>query len=279
MEGDPLINYAGHRSWNQSALLVDVGNSYIKLTVARAKSPLSSGIKVAIDELDTLEIDLFGISTCIVLPGAQKAAQQWGDWLKRIYPALPLVYLGSDMSIPDVGQYATCGLDRVCAGIGAVSLLPEQLSRVVVVDFGTATTFNAWRRDDSGYPRFAGGLILPGAQSCIDGLAAAAPALPQDITAITSSESVSAFAHSTPEAMQWGMTLGYPAMVRSCLQAMMLDGIETQVFVTGGGIDSAGPRSEWPAHWIAQEQLTALGMMLIFEQSLINSSLEGDIKQ
>ena len=87
------------------------------------------------------------------------------------------------------------------------------------VDAGTATTLSAWifHPEEAHLERtvrFAGGLILPGARSCIAGLAAQAPTLPL-VEPLGPSASARQF--STTSAIAAAMGIGYGPMVAACL--------------------------------------------------------------
>lgn len=132
--------------------------------------------------------------------------------------------------VPDCGQYPGCGADRVMAAIAAIATHP---SGVIVIDTGTAWTLSAWRQG----PHFAGGLIIPGPQACLNGLHASAPALPQ--LQMTPGPGTAA-QHETQAAMIHAQRIGHHAMLAACLEALRTDTGIDSILVTGGlGADLA----------------------------------------
>ena len=246
-------------SLQEGMLLVDAGNSYLKLTHCNAEGVLGASRKIHENDIGLSLFEDHPFKHCVLLPGAERAAHRWRALCQQ-NAEVSLRIIGEDIPAPDLGQYATCGLDRICAGIGAVALLDADQEGVVVLDCGTATTVSAWAKREGSPPLFKGGLILPGAQSCMSGLCAAAPALPQNLPAVLEPERVNALAHGTASAMQQAVTIGYPAMARACLDAVQSAAGFDGVLLTGGGLSSLGARNSWPLAWREEQQLTALGM-------------------
>ncbi len=208
-------------------LLADCGNTTLKLGVAE-------GSTVLVHERFPFSHEGFeefraahavGASELILLPGNR----QQGELVRSWWGAQPLRVIGEDLRVPDYGQYATCGYDRVLAG--AVTSLREKRS-LVILDAGTATTLTAWRYVDA-QPLFAGGLILPGAQACLDGLVAAAPALPQ-VTPL--GPDASACQRETRGAIAAAMGIGYGPLVAACLLKLERETGIHEVVATGGNI-------------------------------------------
>ncbi len=217
-------------------LLADCGNSTIKLGLAHeggiwldarlepGESPLDGFIKdhdAAITEL-------------AVMPGAKANTALVERWWARIGRGRRLRMLGGDgLALPDLGQYPNCGADRVLAGL--VACVQERKS-LVVLDAGTATTVTAWvykreERDALRAVRFVGGLILPGARSCIIGLAAQAPALP---VVEPLGPGASARQHDTVGAIAAAVGIGYGPMVAACLLKLERESGIHDNLATGG---------------------------------------------
>src|SRR5688500_8861976 len=104
----------------------------------------------------------------------------------------------------DVAEPRSVGADRVLNAIAAHSLHEGDL---VVIDFGTATTFD--HVDFSG--AYKGGIIAPGINLSLDALVAAAARLPR--IAIAAPESTQVIGRTTEEQMQIGIYWGYVAMI------------------------------------------------------------------
>ncbi len=126
----------------------------------------------------------------------------------------------------DVSEPASVGADRVVNAIAAHHLYDGDL---IVIDFGTATTFDVV--DYRG--AYKGGIIAPGINLSLDALVAAAAKLPK--IAIAPPESRSVIGRTTEAQMHIGVFWGYVAMMEG-LVARMRDeiGRPTKVISTGG---------------------------------------------
>jgi pantothenate kinase type III len=212
-------------------LLADCGNTTLKLGVADGPQILVHDRFPA--DLPALE-GFFqahgaGVAELVLLPGNRALGERVRGWWQMLAAGRPLRVIGEDLLVPDYGQYATCGYDRVLAG--AVTSLKEQRS-LIVLDAGTATTITAWRFI-SGAPTFAGGLILPGAQACLDGLTAAAPALPR-VTPL--GPDAKASQTDTVGSMAAAVGIGYGPMVAACLLKLARETEIHETVATGGNI-------------------------------------------
>lgn len=116
------------------------------------------------------------------------------------------------------------GADRIANAIGALALYAPP---VIVVDFGTATTFDAI--DQEG--RYVGGAILPGIEVSAAALTARAAKLP------TVELKTPAFAVGTSTALsiQSGLMFGYAGAIDALARRIAAElGEGTRVIATGG---------------------------------------------
>ena len=212
-------------------LLADCGNTTLKLGVAEgAQILVHDRLPAGLPALEAFfQAHGAGVAELILLPGNRAQGERVRVWWQTVAAGRPLRVIGEDLAVPDYGQYATCGYDRVLAG--AVTCLKEQRS-LIVLDAGTATTITAWRFVN-GAPAFAGGLILPGAQACLDGLTAAAPALPR-VTAL--GPDAKASQTDTVGSMAAAVGIGYGPMVAACLLKLARETNIHETVATGGNI-------------------------------------------
>lgn len=148
---------------------------------------------------------------------------------------------GGELPLPDLGQYATCGADRVLAGLATC-----KATAGIVIDAGTATTITAWHAG----PRFAGGMILPGAEACRRGLAAACPGLPSPELDWARTDPAQ---HDTRGAVQAALAIGYPGMVAACVDTLRRASGITRTVITGGGAAPLlGPDAEHHPHAVLE---------------------------
>src|SRR6185295_773076 len=115
---------------------------------------------------------------------------------------------------------------RVLNAIAAHALHKGDL---IVVDFGTATTFDVV--DYSG--AYKGGIIAPGINLSLDALVAAAARLPR--IAIEAPDSETVIGRTTEEQMHIGIYWGYVAMIEGLIERLKAEiGRPAQVIATGG---------------------------------------------
>jgi type III pantothenate kinase len=96
------------------------------------------------------------------------------------------------------------GPDRIATAIGATNLYPGQ--HLIVVDFGTATTFNVVHASRD----YLGGLILPGLRIAMEALEKNTARLPT-VEIVRTTELVG---RSTIECIQSGLYFGHRAMIK-----------------------------------------------------------------
>src|SRR5881628_481538 len=126
----------------------------------------------------------------------------------------------------DVDEPHNVGADRALNAIAAHAKHPGDL---LVIDFGTATTFDVI--DSSG--AYTGGIIAPGINLSLDALVSAAAKLPR--LAIEAPADKSVIGRTTERQMQIGIYWGYVAMLEGLTQRMKGElGRPVKVIATGG---------------------------------------------
>lgn len=116
------------------------------------------------------------------------------------------------------------GADRLANALGALSLVPPP---VVVVDFGTAITFDVI--DEEG--AYVGGAILPGLEVAASALAHRTAQLPQ----IQLRAPERAVGRSTPESLRSGLVFGFAGAIESlCARIAGELAAAPTVIATGG---------------------------------------------
>jgi type III pantothenate kinase len=126
----------------------------------------------------------------------------------------------------DVADPRTVGADRVLNAIAAHAVFEGDL---IVIDFGTATTFDVV--DYSG--AYKGGIICPGINLSLDALVTAAAKLPR--IAIEAPSSLSVVGRTTEDQMHIGIFWGYVAMMEGLVARLKAEiGRPVKVIATGG---------------------------------------------
>jgi type III pantothenate kinase len=126
----------------------------------------------------------------------------------------------------DVDEPQNVGADRALNAIAAHAKHPGDL---VVIDFGTATTFDVI--DGSG--AYTGGIIAPGVNLSIDALVNAAAMLPR--VAIEAPDDTSVIGRTTERQMIIGIYWGYVALIEGLTERLKREiGRPVTVVATGG---------------------------------------------
>ncbi len=124
----------------------------------------------------------------------------------------------------NIDQPREAGADRL---VNALAVIKEYRYPAVVIDFGTATTFDAI--DQGG--AYAGGAIAPGVNLSMSALHGAAAMLPR--VSIARPEKV--IGKRTVTAMQSGIFWGYTGLIEGTIQRMSEEiGAKPFVIATGG---------------------------------------------
>ena len=146
------------------------------------------------------------------------------------------------------------GADRL---VDAVAAIYKYGAPCIVVDFGTATTFNAI--DSSS--RYLGGVITPGVSISSEALFQRAARLPP----VEIKRPQSVIGSSTVGSMQSGLYYGFVGLVDGILRRMLEElGTSTHVIATGGLASLIATGSELIES--VDETLTLDGLRLIYER-------------
>ena len=223
-------------------LAIDVGNTNAKFALFRGQELLARW-RIATDDrrtadeymvwLDQLmriegherrEVDAVIIST--VVPRALHNLQVLAS---KYFGVEPLVAgeMGADYGIAlDVADPRTVGADRALNAIAAHALHEGDL---IVIDFGTATTFDVVDYDGA----YKGGIIAPGVNLSLEALVAAAAKLPR--IAIEAPATDSVIGRTTESQMLIGVYWGYVSMMEGLIARMKAEiGKPLTVVATGG---------------------------------------------
>ena len=142
----------------------------------------------------------------------------------------PLVAGTGDAAWPidlDVDEPQNVGADRALNAIGAHAKYAGDL---IVVDFGTATTFDVV----DGKGAYKGGIIAPGINLSLDALVSAAAKLPR-IAIEAPTDNMSVIGRTTQDQMLVGIYWGYVSMLEGLISRMKKElGRSAKVIATGG---------------------------------------------
>ncbi len=153
---------------------------------------------------------------------------------------------------------AEVGADRIVNGVAAYERFGRAAGRpLIVVDFGTATTFDAI----SARGEYLGGAICPGVQISADALFQRAARLPR----IDVRKPPTVVGRTTVGAMESGLFYGYVAMVEGLVRRMSDElGGNALCVATGGLATVIAPETTLIQH--VDPDLTLHGLRIVWER-------------
>lgn len=177
---------------------------------------------------------------------------------RRYFKVEPLVAGHGAAAWPmtlDVPEPDTLGADR---GLNIIAAHAEHEGDIVVIDFGTATTFDV--ADYTG--AYKGGVIAPGINLSLDALTGKTAQLPK--IAIEKPDDDSVIGTTTHSQMLIGVYWGYVAMIEGLLDRTKKE-IGRPVTVIGtGGLSALFPEGMFDA---IDFDLTIKGLMMLHKQA------------
>ena len=157
----------------------------------------------------------------------------------------------------DVDEPQNVGADRALNAIAAHAKYPGEL---LVIDFGTATTFDVVGPTGA----YTGGIIAPGINLSLDALVSAAAKLPR--IAIEAPETNSVIGRTTQSQMLIGIYWGYVAMIEGLTERIKNEvGRPLTVVATGGLASLFGRHTK--AFDAIEPDLTIQGLSLLYDMA------------
>jgi type III pantothenate kinase len=253
-------------------LAVDIGNTNIIFGVfdgdkLKTTLRIATGIHTMPDEYAALMLDLIerqGLSSsqitdavlCSVVP---PLVTTFEELCKRYFKISPLVVeAGVKTGIRIcMDNPREVGADRIVNAVAAHKLYKGP---VVVIDMGTATTFDAVSKDGD----YLGGAIAPGIVIATEALFTRTAALPRvDLT-----YPKKAIGTSTVAAMQSGIVFGYMGLIEGIVTRIREElGGKAKVVVTGGYSKLFAQKT--PVIDVVNPDLTLIGLRLIYQMNRV----------
>lgn len=172
----------------------------------------------------------------------------------RYFNCRPLVVGKPDCALPvdpRVDQGTTVGPDRL---VNTVAGFDRHGGDLIVVDFGTATTFDVVDTDGA----YIGGVIAPGVNLSLEALHMAAAALPHvDVT-----KPQTAIGTNTVACMQAGIYWGYVGLVEGIVRQIRIERERPMKVIATGGLASLFDQGT-DIFDSVEDDLTMHGLMLI----------------
>jgi type III pantothenate kinase len=192
---------------------------------------ISSVVPPLTPAFQTLSQKLFGVKALVVGPGLKTG--------------MPILY----------DSPGEVGADRVVASVGAFE---KYGGPCIVVDFGTATTFDAITAKGE----YQGGAIAPGIQISAEALYLRTAKLPR----IELARPKKPIGKTTVASMQSGIYFGYIRLVNNIISEISKEiGAAPKVVVTGGFASQLGPEIHAPHHH--EPHLVLEGLRILFDRN------------
>src|SRR6185295_1021027 len=147
------------------------------------------------------------------------------------------------------------GADRIVNGVAAHARWPEG---AIVVDFGTATTFDVV----TARGEYAGGVIAPGLMVSADALYHATAKLPR----VEIARPKNAIGRNTVASIQAGLVFGYAGLVDAIVRRIVAE-VDFKPHVVGTGGLAALIAAESQTIEECDDMLTLQGLALIYERN------------
>ena len=250
-------------------LAIDVGNTNTVLGVYQGKDLIrhwrvQTEPDRTVDEYGVLLQSLYGsaalqpridgvIISCVV-PPLQKTVEEVSRNYLNVDPMSvgPGIKTGMPILYDNPKEV---GADRIA---NAVAAYDRSHDTTIVVDFGTATTFDYI----SARGEYVGGVITPGPGISLEALYTRAAKLYR----VELTKPPKVIGRNTIHAIQSGVIYGYVAMVDGLVRRIQEEiGVKARVFATGGFAILLGPESETIE--VIDEFLTLDGLRILYERN------------
>jgi type III pantothenate kinase len=258
-------------------LTIDVGNTHtvlglfdgceiaatwrISTEARRTADELAVTVRALLAHSDPAGIPeaVTGISICSTVPAVLREMRELA---RRYYADVPTVVVepGIRTGVPVLmDNPKEVGADRVVNALAAAHLYPGPC---IVVDFGTATTFDAV----SARGEYVGGAIAPGIEISVEALGARGAQLRK----VELVRPRTVIGKSTVEAMQSGIVFGFAGQVDRIVERMAVELCDDPGSITVVATGGLAPVVLGEASSIHKHEpwLTLIGLRLIFERNV-----------
>lgn len=250
-------------------LVIDVGNTNIKYGVWKgnimlASFRVSSRISRTADEYGSVLVNLLansgieksdidGIIVSSVIPTLNYTICHMCEYFFGITPLMvgPGIKTGLNVKVENPKEV---GADRI---VNSVAAYKKYGGPIIIIDFGTATTFNIIDAEGA----FIGGVIAPGIKTALEGLVKSTAQLPM----IELVPPKKAIAKSTESNMQAGIIFGFSGLVDNIVNKIKKElGDDTVKVVATGGLGEIIAK-ETKSIEVVDRTLTLYGLKTIYD--------------
>ena len=251
-------------------LATDIGNTGISIGAFKGKELISTwhiatGIHKTTDEYAVLILSLLenkglkpqDINNAIICSVVPPLVPVFEEVFQRYLGASTLVVeagvkTGVRISMDNPREV---GADRIVNAVAAHQLYGGP---VIVIDFGTATTFDVVSEDGD----YLGGAIAPGIAIAIEALFARTAVLPR-VDLVSPKRAIG---RNTVAAMQSGIVFGYVGLIEGIVNRIQQElGAKAMVVATGGYANLLAQETQ--VIEVVNSDLTLVGLRLIYEMN------------
>ena len=251
-------------------LAIDAGNTNLVFALVEGSGAIRTRWRIATDPRRTadeyavwlyqlLEIEGFSakdVTSVIIGTVVPRALHNLEVLAQKYFGVTPLVAGQGAAQWPialDVPEPESVGADRA---LNAIAAHARHQGDLILIDFGTATTFDVVDFNGS----YKGGIIAPGINLSLDALVSAAAKLPR--IAIAAPKDVSVVGRTTESQMLIGVYWGYVAMIEGLVVRLKAEiGRPVTVIATGGLADLFDEQTD--AFDAIEPDLTIQGLALV----------------
>lgn len=255
-------------------LAIDVGNTNVTIGVFDGDRLTHNWRLAALRERTADELGIFvtrlfeqtkvdiskvtGIAVASVVPPLTRPMEEMCErYFKRKALLVDATNAGMPVRYSPVGDV---GADRIVNAVAAREKYGKAGVALIVVDFGTGTTFDVVSRSGE----YLGGIICPGIGISAEALFQRAARLPR----VDIRKPHSVIGQDTVTAMQSGLFFGYVEMVEGLVRRIRSEldgGSDAVVIATGGLADVIAPECRAIQH--VEPDLTLDGLRLIWQRN------------
>jgi len=206
-------------------LAIDIGNTNIVFAVYDGQKQRKSWRSETDADITPILSEMFEIEAIIVCSVVPRVKDHIIETCETKFKITPVFITHQNAGI-DITLDAPheVGADRL---VNAVAVSAHYKSPAVIVDFGTATTFDVIDKNGA----YCGGVIAPGINLSLQALHMAAAKLPE--IGVEKPEKV--IGRNTKEAMQSGIYWGYIGLIEGTIKRITEEmGVTPYVLATGG---------------------------------------------
>lgn len=235
-------------------LCIDIGNTTITFGIFEGKRLIKTW-RVGTSHCEADVVSRNTPSAIIISSVVPKALAKLKPVLKKQFKGIPIYVLGENIKAPIRNLYKNpkqVGQDRLVNAVAAVELYGTP---AIVVDYGTAITFDVISKKGE----YLGGVIVPGIEISLEALSKRAALLPK----IKLSKPKSLLGRDTTNSMLSGIFYGFGSLTDGIVNKLKRKYVkDALVIATGGHADLIAPYCKSIKH--INKNLTLEGLRFIF---------------